>query len=66
MDIAIAHSAVGARVNVTAPDSTWIRFKCDEPRSLARDGCDQQYRYDELTGVVWVQVQAGKSELCAN
>ena len=66
VDIAIAHSAVGARVNVTAPDSTWIRFKCDEPRSLARDGCDQQYRYDELTGVVWVLVPAGKSEICAN
>lgn len=66
VDIALKWSAEATRVNVTATDSTWIRFKSGKPNSRYLNGRDGKIRYDEQTGMEWAQVPAGKTEIVVN
>ncbi len=66
VDIALRRSAQGARVNVTATDTTWIRFKSDKPASCSLNGRNGKFHYDEATGLVWARASAGKTEILVN
>ena len=63
LDIALRPAAEGIIANVTASDRTWIRFKSFKPASLSLGSRDCRFHYDEPTGMTWLQVQAGKSEI---
>ncbi len=63
VDIALGPAAEGTIANVTASDRTWIRFKSFKPTSLSLGSRDCRFHYDEPTGMIWVQAQAGKSEI---
>ena len=62
VNVAIRRSNVGTRVNVTAPDPTWIRFRCSEPGELSQNGGADKFHYDAATGMAWAQAPAGKTE----
>ena len=51
------------RLNVTAPDPAWIRFKSVKPDKFSLNGRDDKFYYDEATGMVWAQARAGKTEI---
>lgn len=63
LDIALCWSAKGIRAKVTANDSAWIRFKSFKPERVSLNGRDDNFHYDDLTGMVWVLVRAGKTEI---
>ncbi|MCY4073442.1 MAG: DUF4962 domain-containing protein [Chloroflexi bacterium] len=63
VDIALRRSAEGARLNITAADSAWIRFKSAKPNKFSLNGRDDQFHYDEATGMVWARVRAGKTKI---
>ena len=62
VNIALNWSIEDTRVSVTALDATWVRFKSSKPSSVSGNGRSGGVHYDALTGMVWVQVQAGKTE----
>ena len=63
VDVALKRWAEGMKVSVTAADTTWVRFKSSKPSSDSRNGQNGEVHYDAPTGMVWVQVQAGKTEI---
>ena len=63
VDIALRRSAGGVRLNVTAPDPAWIRFKSVKPDKFSLNGRDDKFYYDKATGMVWAQARAGKTEI---
>ena len=66
VDIAMRRSAQGLRMNLTASACAWIRFKSVKPELLSLNGRENKFHYDEPTGMVWLQVHAGKSEIVAS
>lgn len=62
VDVALKRGTERTRVCVSAPDSTWIRFKSGEPSAGSRNGRNREIHYDAPTGMVWVQAQAGKTD----
>ncbi len=63
VDIALRRSAEGMRLNITAPDPAWIRFKSVKPDKFSLNGRDEEFHYDEATDMVWAQARAGKSKI---
>ena len=63
VDVALKRSSEGTRVNVTAADATWVRFKSSKPSSNFRNGRNGDIHYDAPTGMAWVQVPAGKTKI---
>lgn len=63
VDVVLKRWAEGIRVNITAADSTWIRFKNSKPSSHSCNGQNGGIHYDAPTGMAWVQVAAGKTEI---
>ena len=62
VDIALRRTRTFTRVNVTATDTTWIRFKCAPPDSRSPNGQSKGLAYDEATGMAWAQAGPGISE----
>ncbi len=50
-------------VTISARDDAWLRLKSDKPAALHLNGGDCQFQHDAATGMIWVRVGAGKSEL---
>ena len=50
-------------VTISARDDAWLRLKSDKPAALHLNGGDCPYQHDAATGMIWVRVGAGKSEL---
>ena len=50
-------------VNITAADSTWIRVKSDKPASHGANGRNDKIHYDEPTGMAWMNLCAGTTEV---
>ena len=65
VDLAMKRSAEGTSMTVTAPDTSWIRFKSAKPAACLLNGREEISRYDQGTGMVWTQVNAGKTEIVA-
>jgi len=63
VDIAMQRTAAGTAVNVSAPETAWIRFQSEQPGSRFSNGPNGKLRYDALTGMAWAQVPAGKTEI---
>ena len=51
------------RVNISARDDTWVRLRSDKPAALRLNGRDRRCQHDQATGMLWLQVPAGKSTL---
>ena len=66
VDIALRRSAEGLRVDITAPDPAWIRFKSVKPDKYSRNGRDEEFHFDEATGMVWDRARAGKTKILVN
>ena len=66
VDVALRWSPESLRVNIAATAPTWIRFKSVKPVSDALNGRKGMLQYDEATGLAWVQVPAGKTEVLVN
>ncbi len=63
VDVALNWSTANTRVSITALDTTWVRFKSSKPSSDSCNGRNGGVHYDAPTGMAWVQVQAGKTEI---
>ena len=51
------------RVNVTARAETWLRIKSQQPAEATGNGKPQDYHYDKLSGMVWLQAPPGKTDI---
>ena len=63
VDIALRQVKEGKRMRVTSTDDTWLRFRSDKPKTLQVNGREWAFQYDEATGMAWVRLPSGKSEL---
>lgn len=51
------------RLKAFASASTWLRFPASAPASVTGDGRAADFAYDEMTGMVWIQLATGETEL---
>lgn len=63
LDIALRQAADRQSLMISASDAVWVRLRSDRPTALRLNGRDCNYQYDEATGMIWVRVPAGKTEL---
>ena len=63
LDIALWQADAKQCLVISASDETWIRLRSDEPAALLLNGRDCTYQHDEATGMIWLPVPAGRSEL---
>ena len=63
VDITWRQAADCQRVNISARDDTWVRLRSDKPAALRLNGRDRRCQHDQATGMLWLQVPAGKSTL---
>ncbi|MCY4465701.1 MAG: DUF4962 domain-containing protein [Chloroflexi bacterium] len=54
------------RLKAFAGAPTWLRFPSSRPASLRGNGCAADFKYDEMTGMVWIQLDVGETELVVN
>ena len=50
------------RLKAFAVAPTWLRFSASRPASLTGNGQAADFAYDELTGMVWIQLDIGETE----
>lgn len=63
VDITWKLAAKGKRVTISASDGAWVRLRSDRPAAPRLNGRDCNCQHDEATGMIWLRVPAGKSEL---
>jgi hypothetical protein len=63
VNIALRQAEDCASLGVATADHTWLRVSSDRPRALYLNGSEWAYQYDEATGMIWLRVPAGRSEL---
>ena len=63
VDIALRQVTGSTRARVACADETWVRFRIPKPKTLYVNGREWAFQYDEATGMAWVRLPSGKSEL---
>lgn len=56
-------SGLETRIRVAAARPTWLRFKSNNPHRLWTNDGAAAYRYDALTGMVWIRVSAKTTQI---
>ena len=63
VSVGCEQSALETKLQVAAAKPTWLRFKSKPPNQLGMDGGTPPWRYDALTGMVWIQIPAKTAQI---